>query len=92
MAHNKRMGIRAGRLLGLRSSDDLGNGGDAAGAGGKGSGVVAGRVLDGVGVVAGVGVGVGDDNGLALADGRWPAWRNWRAVRAPTPRYWRRRW
>ena len=23
MAHNKRMGIRAGRLLGLRSSDDL---------------------------------------------------------------------
>ena len=58
MAHNKRMGIRAGRLLGLRSSDDLGDGGDAAGAGGKGSGVVAGGVLDGVGVVAGGGVDV----------------------------------
>ena len=71
MAHNKRSGIRAGRLLGLRSSDDLGDGGDAARAGGKGSGVVAGGVLDGVGVVAGGGVGVGDDNSLALADGRW---------------------
>ena len=55
MAHNKRMGIRAGKLLGLRSSDDLGDGGDAARAGGKGSGVVAGGVLDGVGVVAGGG-------------------------------------
>ena len=30
MAYNKRMGIRAGRLLGLRPSDDLGDGGDAA--------------------------------------------------------------
>ena len=53
MAHNKRMGIRAGRLLGLRSSNDLGDGGDAARAGGKGSTVVADGVLDGVGVVAG---------------------------------------
>ena len=73
-----------------RSSDDLGDGGDAARAGGKGSGVVAGGVLNGAGVVAGGGVGVGNHNGLALADGRWPAWRNWRVVRAPNPRYWRR--
>ena len=33
-------------------------------------GVVAGDVLEGGGVVAGRGVGVGDDDGLALADGR----------------------
>ena len=31
--------------------------------------VVAGGVLDGVGVVASGGVGVGDDDGLALGDG-----------------------
>ena len=74
MAHNKRMSIRAGRLLGLRSSDNLGDGGDAARAGGKGSGVVAGGVLDGVGVVAGGGVGVGDDNGPAFVAGAVRQW------------------
>ena len=39
-------------------------------AGGEVGGVVAGGVLDGVGVVAGGGVGVGDDDGLALEDDR----------------------
>ena len=46
----------------------VGDGGDAVHAGGEGRGVVAGGVLDGQGVVAGGGVGVGDDDGLALAD------------------------
>ena len=45
------------------------DGGDAVHAGGEVGGVVAGGVLDGVGVVAARGVGVGDDDGLALADG-----------------------
>ena len=88
MAHNKRMGIRAGKLLGRRSSGDLGDGGDAARAGGKGSGVVAGGVLDGVGVVAGGGVGVGVCYGAAFR-GRWrsdgsrraPVWSIRRRVR-----------
>ena len=47
----------------------VGDGGDAVHAGGEGRGVVAGGVLDGVGVVAGRGVGVGDDHGLAVGDG-----------------------
>ena len=47
----------------------VGDGGDAVHAGGEGGGVVAGGVLDGGGVVAARGVGVGDDDGLALADG-----------------------
>ena len=42
--------------------------GDAAGAGGEGSDVVAGCVLDGVGVVAAGGVGVGEDDALARAE------------------------
>ena len=46
----------------------VGDGGDAVGAGGEGEGVVAGGVLDGAGVVAGRGVGVADDHGLALGD------------------------
>ena len=46
------------------------DGGDAAGAGGEGRRVVAEDVLDGVGIVAGRGVGVGRDDGLALADNR----------------------
>ena len=37
-------------------------------AGGEGSGVVAGCVLDGVGVVAAGGVGVGEDDALARAE------------------------
>ena len=44
------------------------DGGDAVHAGGEGRGVVADGVLDGQGVVASGGVGVGDDDGLALAD------------------------
>ena len=43
----------------------VGDGGDVVGAGGEGEGVVAGGVLDGAGVVAGSGVGVGADHGLA---------------------------
>ena len=45
------------------------DGGDAVHAGGEVGGVVAGGVLDGGCVVAGGGVGVGDNDGLALADG-----------------------
>ena len=48
---------------------EFGDGGDAVHAGGEGGGVVAGGVLDGVGVVAGRGVFVGDNDDLALADG-----------------------
>ena len=38
-------------------------------AGGEGGDVVAGGVLNGVGVIVGGGVGVDDDDGLALGDG-----------------------
>ena len=48
----------------------VGDGRDAAGAGGEVGGVVAGAVLDSVGVVVGRGVGVGYNDGLALADER----------------------
>ena len=60
----------AGRGGGGAEAGLVDDGGDAARAGGKGSDVVAGGVLDGVGVVAGGGVGVGDDDGLAPADTR----------------------
>ena len=59
-----RRGVRGdGRQGGV-----VGDGGDAVHAGGEGRGVVAGGVLDGQGVVASGGVGVGDDDDLALAD------------------------
>ena len=48
----------------------VGDGRDVAGAGGEVGGVVADGVLDGLGVVAGRGVFVGDNDGLALADER----------------------
>ena len=54
------------------SRDDGGvvdDGGDAVHSGREGGGLVAGCVLDGDGVVAGRGVGVGDDLGLPLRDG-----------------------
>ena len=59
-----RRGVRGdGRQGGV-----VGDGGDAAHAGGEGRGVVAAGVLDGHAVVASGGVGVGDDDDLALAD------------------------
>ena len=48
----------------------VGDGGDAAGAGGEVGGVVADGVLDGLGVVAVRGVFVGDNDDLALGDER----------------------
>ena len=48
----------------------VGDGGDPAGAGGEAGGVVAGGVLDGLGVVAARGVFVGDHDDLALGDER----------------------
>ena len=47
----------------------VGDGGDAVLAGGEGGDIVAGEVLQGVGIVAARGVGVGDDDGLAAGDG-----------------------
>ena len=62
----------AGRGAGHGGGDGgvVGDGGDAAPAGGEVGGVVADGVLDGVSVVAGRGVFVGDNDGLALADDR----------------------
>ena len=65
---------RRGREAGRGAGGDRGqggvvdDGGDAVQVGGEGLDIVAGGVLDGVGIVAAGGVGVGENDGLALAD------------------------
>ena len=50
--------------------DEVGYGGDAVTAGGEGSGVVEGEVLDDAAVVDRGGIEVADNDGLALVNGR----------------------